>query len=266
MANAESGLEELATRLADALGGAQIPPSEETTSLAELVERLRTDEGATSSALPPDTAQAGAAQSGPDAAATPLAAHVERMLAGDGAASGANEGTARASDSAAALTAAVAQLRSVEQVQADAVGQNTDAINSSTSSQSSSGGSSALDAIGSAAASVFENGLGLAPLIGGLVSLFGGSGGATTPPALSTYTAPESVQFEGDVDRSANVTEWGGSGGAQSGAPLPTNTQITVQVNAIDSQSFLDHSQDIANAVRQAMLNSNSLNDVVGDL
>ncbi len=34
----------------------------------------------------------------------------------------------------------------------------------------------------------------------------------------------------------------------------------------MDSQSFLDHSEDIANAVRQAMLNSNSLNNVVNDL
>ena len=33
-------------------------------------------------------------------------------------------------------------------------------------------------------------------------------------------------------------------------------TQITVQVQAMDSQSFLDHSNDIALAVRQAMLES----------
>jgi hypothetical protein len=39
--------------------------------------------------------------------------------------------------------------------------------------------------------------------------------------------------------------------------------QITVQVQAMDSRSFLDHSNDIALAVRQAMLESNVLNDVV---
>jgi hypothetical protein len=39
--------------------------------------------------------------------------------------------------------------------------------------------------------------------------------------------------------------------------------QITVQVQAMDSQSFLDHSADIAMAVRQAMLESSVLNDVV---
>ena len=40
-------------------------------------------------------------------------------------------------------------------------------------------------------------------------------------------------------------------------------SQITVQVQAMDSQSFLDHSSDIALAVRQAMLQSSVLNDVI---
>jgi hypothetical protein len=34
----------------------------------------------------------------------------------------------------------------------------------------------------------------------------------------------------------------------------------------MDSQSFLDHSNEIAQAVRAAMLNSNSINDVVNNL
>lgn len=41
---------------------------------------------------------------------------------------------------------------------------------------------------------------------------------------------------------------------------------ISIQVNAMDSRSFLDHSHDIALAVRDAMLNLNALNDVVNDL
>jgi hypothetical protein len=43
-------------------------------------------------------------------------------------------------------------------------------------------------------------------------------------------------------------------------------TQITVQVQAMDSRSFLDHSEDIAQAVRQAMLNSHGINDVITEL
>ncbi len=43
-------------------------------------------------------------------------------------------------------------------------------------------------------------------------------------------------------------------------------TQVTVNVQAMDSRSFLDRSHDIAQAVREAMLNMHSINDVVNDL
>ncbi len=60
-----------------------------------------------------------------------------------------------------------------------------------------------------------------------------------------------------------------GSGSGQSvdgtGAGRPT-TQVTVNVQAMDSRSFLDRSHDIAQAVREAMLNMHSINDVVNDL
>jgi hypothetical protein len=56
----------------------------------------------------------------------------------------------------------------------------------------------------------------------------------------------------------------------ESGQPRPQSAsatpQVTIQVNAMDSQSFLDHSDDIAMAVKQAILNSSSLNDVISDL
>jgi len=41
---------------------------------------------------------------------------------------------------------------------------------------------------------------------------------------------------------------------------------VTIQVNALDSQSFLDHSDDIAMAVKQAILNSSGLIDALNDL
>jgi len=43
-------------------------------------------------------------------------------------------------------------------------------------------------------------------------------------------------------------------------------TQVTVNVQAMDSKSFLDRSHDIAHAVREAMLNMHAINDVVNDL
>jgi hypothetical protein len=42
--------------------------------------------------------------------------------------------------------------------------------------------------------------------------------------------------------------------------------QVTVNVTAMDSRSFMDHSTDIANAVREAMLNMHPINGVVASL
>ncbi len=42
--------------------------------------------------------------------------------------------------------------------------------------------------------------------------------------------------------------------------------QITVNVNAMDTQSFLDRSEDIAGALRDAMLHMHPVNDVIGEL
>jgi hypothetical protein len=158
------------------------------------------------------------------------------------------------------------QLRNTSQLQVDAVTDNTRALLANTSAQGSSSGSSALQTAGSIASQVLGGGLGLAPLITGLIGLFGG-GQASTPPPLTVYTPPQTVNFDGEVSRTANSTDWTASQGTQAGTPTPASTpQITVQVNAMDSKSFMDHSQEIALAVRQAMLNSHSLNDVVNDL
>jgi hypothetical protein len=46
----------------------------------------------------------------------------------------------------------------------------------------------------------------------------------------------------------------------------PAAPQITVNVQAMDAQSFMDYSSQIAQAVRGAMLNLSSLNDVVNEL
>jgi len=130
-----------------------------------------------------------------------------------------------------------------------------------------SGGDSILGTVGSALGSVLGGGLGLAPLISGIAGLFGG-GDSSAPAALPTYMAPLPIHLN------AGFSESGGSAfgvdRAQGGAPRAmTNSpspRITVQVQAMDSQSFLDHSGDIALAVRQAMLQSNVLNDVIREV
>ena len=129
----------------------------------------------------------------------------------------------------------------------------------SAGSTASLGGEHALDVLGF--------GLGLSPLISGLVSLFGGGGGSSQAAPLVPYVAPPSVNATAGI--SASQAGAFGVDTADGGLPRPqpasasSATQITVQVQAMDSQSFLDHSDDIAQAVRQAMLESSTLNDVI---
>jgi len=159
----------------------------------------------------------------------------------------------------------------------------------SNASTTSSGGISAESIV----STVLESGLGMVPLVVGLLGLFGG-GGTPAPPTLEKYAMPDRLYFEGadtgsdvsgaDYDqmgmpRAYRAAPDGGSaqtsgsaspGSSGSGAPSGPSgagaAQITVNVQAMDSQSFLDHSNEIAQAVRAAMLNSNSINDVVNNL
>jgi hypothetical protein len=184
---------------------------------------------------------------------------------------------------AASLSDTVNQIGELQgSTQAQAASSST-----SSASTSSSGGITAESIV----STVLESGLGMVPLVVGLLGLFGG-GGTPAPTTLEKYAMPERQYFEGadagsdvsnaDYDQmgmpraysaapAATSTETGGtaspggtsSGSAAGGAAAP---QITVNVQAMDSQSFLDHSNEIAQAVRAAMLNSNSINDVVNNL
>ena len=126
---------------------------------------------------------------------------------------------------------------------------------------------------GTVAKTMLEAEAGLPLLIAGLVSVFGG-GGSSTPPPLVKYAMPAAVDFQA-VESQGQVSGLdynqmgaprgyaaaGTSGTASGGAP-----QITFNVQAMDARSFMDRSSDIAAAVRDAMLNLNSINDVVSDL
>jgi hypothetical protein len=61
----------------------------------------------------------------------------------------------------------------------------------------------------------------------------------------------------------ARAAPSGNSGGSSAPGASP---QVTVNVSAMDSQSFMDRSSDIASAVREAMLNLHPINDVVANL
>jgi len=108
----------------------------------------------------------------------------------------------------------------------------------------------------------------LSPIIGGIMSLFG-SGDSNTPAPLETFVMPPALNVDatGGEATGGQITggNYGGSGLPRA-TPSQTASNVTVQVNAMDSRSCLDRSNDIAAAVRQAILNSHSLNDVLAEM
>lgn len=160
----------------------------------------------------------------------------------------------------------ISQLQSTYQQQANLISANTQAIQSNTSAQGSHTGSTA----GSVASSFLGGALGfLSPVISGIASLFGG--GSSSPAALPIYVPPSPVQISGTLA--------GTPASSVAAAPAPVANavspgsgnqsavqQVTVNISAMDSQSFMDRSTDIANAVREAMLNMHPINNVISNL
>lgn len=186
-----------------------------------------------------------------------------------GASGGSSGGTSQSralTNQLMTLTQQLQQLQTINQSQIDTMQQNTQALSQNTSTKGQ--GSSALStasSVGSTLLDVFGLGSGLSPLISGLTSLFGG-GGSSAPAPSAPYVAPLPVNAIGGISASSPGASGGdlGAGGLpRPAAATSSPTQITVQVQAMDSQSFLDHSNDIAMAVRQAMLQSSVLNDVI---
>jgi hypothetical protein len=133
---------------------------------------------------------------------------------------------------------------------------------------SSSSGRMATGTSGTSLAASLLSASGISPIITGLLNLFGGTNTQTAQP-LVPFTLPPSVHYAGALQASGNVTpvDYGQNGMARPlGSGGSSQQSVQVQVNAIDSKSFLDHSEEIAQAVRQALLNSSNLKDVIADL
>ncbi len=169
--------------------------------------------------------------------------------------------------------------------QANQIGQASEVLSGLLYPQTGSGGGSLLSGLfggllggsgiaggsgggGLGLSSLLGGGLGLTSLFGGLADLFGG--GSSAPPPLMPFLMPPSVQFQGGIDGPGGggltSADWGQNGmprAVGSGSQAQSTPQVTVNVSAMDTQSFLNRSSDIAAAVRQALLNSNSLNDVI---
>lgn len=160
------------------------------------------------------------------------------------------------------LASQVGSLAAVQQSQVSATQDNTQALGQNTTTKGSGG--SIGGTVGGIASSVL--GSGLSPIISGLLSLFDGSS-TQNLIAPTPFSLPPSVDYQAGLTSTGQVAPVdSGQGGQVRTQSTNTPTQVTVQVNAIDSQSFLDHSDDIANAVKAALLNSHSLSDVIGGL
>lgn len=160
------------------------------------------------------------------------------------------------------------QLKSVFQSQIDSVAENTNALIDNTTSKGQSIGSALGDAAKGIGSTIL-GGLSLSPIIGGLMKLFGGGGESAAPPPVIKYAPPAAINLQTGVSGGQlSGVDYNASGQARSTSPTPgpAASNVTVNVQAIDSRSFLDYSDAIAAAVKKAMLDSNSLNDVVSEL
>ncbi|MGO4884157.1 MAG: hypothetical protein ACLP59_25550 [Bryobacteraceae bacterium] len=162
------------------------------------------------------------------------------------------------------LIDALGQATQIIDAQTQATSANTDALAQNSQAKSSGGGGGAASDVLNTASQFLGGGLSLMPLVSLLTGLFGG--GSSQPAPLAAFSLPPSLSLESTTNNQ-NV-DWGQNGLPRSagGGGSSSTQQITVQVQAMDSQSFLDHSDDIAQAVRQAMLNMNPINDVVTNL
>lgn len=115
--------------------------------------------------------------------------------------------------------------------------------------------------------------LGLGSIISGFVSLFGG--GKSALPALVQFQAPASqdvVSYVGSASRSStpssqDVASYVGSGSRSSASTSATNSSTTnVAAGQPSGAAYQYQSAQIAGAVKQALLNSSSLNDVIAEI
>jgi hypothetical protein len=81
-------------------------------------------------------------------------------------------------------------------------------------------------------------------------------------PRLADTVLPTASEASPSGASGSSAGGTGSSAGA-SATPMP---QMTLNIQAMDAQSILDRSGDIAQAVRNAMLNMSSINDAISDL
>ncbi len=163
------------------------------------------------------------------------------------------------------LRSQMEQLTSASLQQVLQLKENTGALVQSTTAKSVT--ETATSAAKNAASSL-GFGTMLSPLVTGLMKLFGGGKKADPLPELTPIQRPTSVYLDAATGTRASsspvAVDYGEDGGPRR-AVIPQQN-VTIQIQALDSQSLMDRSGDLAQAVRQAMLESSRLNDVISEL
>ena len=170
-------------------------------------------------------------------------------------------------DEVAILTRAIADLRRATQ----GPGQSIESSNRPTLASRLAAVAFGTGFANVASSTTSSIGLGtlLSPIASGLIGLVRGESKQSVEP-LRTYIPPLSVAIDAGLDRSGsiqNVSHGVYDLPRTAVRATPANLPpITIQVQAIDSRSFADHSHEIAQAVREALLSGHGLNDVLGEL
>lgn len=115
---------------------------------------------------------------------------------------------------------------------------------------------------------VFGGGLGLASVGLKIAGLFRGD--KEDPVRFTPFDLPPGINLEvanpGNILAEFPRVVRGQDEQVRAVQTQPAPAQVVVNISAMDSQSFLDRSSDIARAVRDAMLHMHPLNDVVSEM
>jgi len=106
-------------------------------------------------------------------------------------------------------------------------------------------------------------------LLGGFLGSLIAPDAADAQSPRAPFVLPASIALEAGIGPSASPTalDYGQDGTPRTMPTLgqPVTSSVVVNVQAMDSRSFLDRRDDIASAVREALLNSHPLGDYLAE-
>lgn len=109
--------------------------------------------------------------------------------------------------------------------------------------------------------SILGGGMGIGSLVSSIGSLFGGGGGKTAPPPVVAFQLPNSQEHTLYLNSEGTTAA---SNAGRTGSGIYGNTQMGA--SGIGGQMLQYQSSQIAQAVKTALLNSSSLNDVIAEI